>query len=476
MRYVIDTPLSGITTDSRKVKSGNLFLAYPGYEADGRDYIAQAIERGAEAVLWDDKNFSWNADWKVQNQAVPNLQYQAGGIASQFYKKPSADLWMVGITGTNGKTSVSHWVAHAMQVIGKTSAIIGTLGTGLLESLSPSVNTTPGAVDLQSMLAQFKRKKADVVAMEVSSHALDQGRVNGVAFDIAVFTNLTQDHLDYHKTMKAYEAAKRKLFAWEGLKAHVINVDDKFGKRLAKDLKAQGQQVFTYGLKAGDIRAADIRYFDTYFTALLVTHYGSQEVKLNLTGEFNAYNVLAVLGVMLASEVPFEQAIGALETLKPVPGRMEMYGGGEQSLVIVDYAHTPDALEKVLSAIKKQNTSKVVCVFGCGGERDVSKRAKMGYIASKYADAAIVTSDNPRGENPKKIIQDVTASMSGNFLIEADRAKAISIAIMAAKAGDVVLVAGKGHETYQEIKGEKHYFSDAEEVQKALAAAQEVTA
>lgn len=472
----VNTPLNDIKTDSRLVATGDLFLAYPGEKVDGRDYIPQAIEAGASAILWDNKDFDWKAEWDVPNEAVADLRAQAGYIASEFYQKPSERLWVVGVTGTNGKTSVSHWVAHAMQAAGQSSAVIGTLGKGLIDNLIPSVNTTPGSVEVQKVLGSIFEQQAGVVAMEVSSHGLDQGRVNGVAFDVAVFTNLSQDHLDYHKTMAAYQAAKRKLFAWEGLSAHVINVDDAYGKALASELEADGQQVLTYGLKAGDISAIEIRYFDTYLTMQLVTQQGTEAVRLNLTGEFNVYNVLAVVGVMLASDIRFAQVVEAIQTLQPVSGRMEMLGGGEQPVVVVDYAHTPDALEKVLVSLKQQSTGKLVCVFGCGGDRDTSKRAQMGAVVNQYADAAIVTNDNPRGENPEEIIQAITVAMSGNVVVEQDRAKAISIAVMAAKAGDTVLVAGKGHEQYQEINGEKHHFSDVEQAQAALSLMQEVVA
>jgi UDP-N-acetylmuramoyl-L-alanyl-D-glutamate--2,6-diaminopimelate ligase len=473
-RYAIKAPINSITSDSRKVEKNSLFIAYPGANMDGREYIQDAIKKGASAVIWEEKGFAWNPNWDVKNVPVADLQFQAGHIASQFYQKPSEKLWMIGVTGTNGKTSVSHWIAQAMTYLHKQSAVIGTLGSGFIHALEPAQNTTPGPVDLQQMLNSFVSDGVEVVAMEASSHGLEQGRLNGVEFDLAVFTNLTQDHLDYHKTMQAYMQAKRRLFNWPTIKCSIVNVDDKNGKKMAAELKLAGSEVLTYGILAGDVRATDIGYKDTHFTAHIVSQLGEADVSINLIGEFNVYNAMAVLATLLASKIPFKNAIEALQQLSPVRGRMQMFGGGDLPLVVVDYAHTPDALEKVLKALKPQTKSKLVCVFGCGGNRDVSKRTMMGHMVSKFVNAAVVTNDNPRNEDPDKIIQAIVSGMSGNFLIEPDRAKAIAISILAAKAGDVVLVAGKGHEEYQEIEGIKHYFSDAEQVKLALEARREV--
>jgi UDP-N-acetylmuramoyl-L-alanyl-D-glutamate--2,6-diaminopimelate ligase len=468
-RYVIKVPISGITSDSRLVEKDNLFIAYPGQHVDGRKYIADAVKKGAVAVVWEEDGFAWNPSWDVKNIAIPNLKLQAGYIASQFYKKPSSALWTVGITGTNGKTSVSHWVAQAFDILKRNSAVVGTLGNGFLDMLEPAMNTTPGPIELQKMLASFIQSHAEVVAMEVSSHGLDQGRLNGMEFDVAVFTNLSRDHLDYHKTISAYQEAKKKLFKWANLKASVINYDDAFGRVLADELNHENQHTLTYGIKSGEVRATKVKLCESYFTMHIVSPYGQADVKVNLIGEFNVYNVLAVLATLLVSDVSFEDAIDAISQLKPVAGRMQMMGGGNKPMVVVDYAHTPDALEKVLKTLKAQTKGKLLCVFGCGGDRDTGKRSKMGKIVTKYADAAIVTSDNPRGENPEQIISQITKGMDGRYIVEVERAKAITVGVLSAKAGDVVLVAGKGHETYQEIAGVKHYFSDAMQVELVLA-------
>lgn len=473
-RYVIKAPIASITSDSRLVEKNSLFIAYPGQYSDGRDYIADAIKKGAVAVVWEEEGFSWNPEWDVKNIAIPQLKYQAGHIASQFYKKPSAALWTVGVTGTNGKTSVTQWLAQAFDYLNRRTAVLGTLGNGFLENLEPTMNTTPGPIELQKLLARYLNAKANVVAMEVSSHGLDQGRLNGVEFDVAVFTNLTQDHLDYHKTMEAYQAAKEKLFDWPSLKASVINYDDAFGKHLADKLNAAHQHVITYGIHSGEVRATQVELHDTFFEMNVKTPYGDADVVVNLIGEFNVYNTLAVLATLLVSDVGFQDAIDAISHLKPVDGRMQMLGGGNKPLVVVDYAHSPDALDKVLKTLKAQTKSKLVCVFGCGGDRDQSKRAKMGKIVSKHADAIVVTTDNPRNENPQAIINDIIKGMDSHYVVELDRAKAIAIGVMSAKVGDVVLIAGKGHEDYQEIAGVRHYFSDAKQAELALNSYQEI--
>lgn len=473
-RYVIKAPIANITSDSRLVEKNSLFIAYPGEYSDGRNYIADAIKKGAVAVVWEEEGFNWKSDWDVKNISIPHLKFQAGHIASQFYKKPSAHLWAVGVTGTNGKTSVTQWVAQAFDYLNRRAAVLGTLGNGFLNHLEPTMNTTPGPIELQKLLARYLNAKASVVAMEVSSHGLDQGRLNGVEFDVAVFTNLTQDHLDYHKTMEAYQAAKEKLFDWPSLKASVINYDDAFGKQIADKLNANHQHVITYGIHSGEVFASSITLHDTFFEMHVKTPYGDTDVVVNLIGEFNVYNTLAVLATLLVSDVGFTDAIEAISHLKPVDGRMQMIGGGNKPLVVVDYAHTPDALDKVLKTLKAQTKSKLVCVFGCGGDRDQSKREKMGKVVSRHADAIVITTDNPRNENPQAIVNDIVKGMDGHYVVELDRAKAIAIGVMSAKVGDVVLIAGKGHEDYQEIAGVRHHFSDIKQAEQALEMYQEI--
>ncbi len=459
--YQIKTPVKNITVDSRKVLPGSLFLAYPGDKSDGRRYIADAIKNGAGAVLWDPEGFDWNANWAVENQPVKQLKLQAGEIASQFYKKPSAKMWMIGVTGTNGKTSITQWLSQCFNFLGRKTAAIGTLGNGLPGQLSPTSNTTPDAVSLQEMLADYVKQEVTTVAMEVSSHGLHQGRVRAVHFDVAVLSNLSRDHLDYHASYEAYAAEKRRLFDASGLKYAVLNADDAFGREIEKDLTGVGTPVMTYGIERGDVRATELHFEN-------ITPFGNAPVKASLIGRFNVYNALAVLATLLVSKVSLDDAIDAVSHIQSASGRMQQIGGGSLPLVVVDYAHTPDALEKVLSTLKAQVGSKLICVFGCGGNRDAGKRELMGKIASEFADAVVVTSDNPRDEAPEKIIQDIVSGMHGNFAIEEDRAKAISVGILSAKPGDIVLIAGKGHEDYQEVAGKKHYFSDVEQAKDVL--------
>lgn len=471
--HSIKTPIKHITTDSRKVRQGSLFLAYAGDTSDGRTYIAQAIKKGASAVLWDPQGFKWNPEWGVENKSIKQLRLQVGNIASQFYNNPSAKLWVIGVTGTNGKTSITHWLSQCFNHLQRKTAVIGTLGNGLPNQLSETSNTTPDAVLLQGMLADYVQQEVEIVAMEVSSHGLHQGRVRGVNFDVAVFSNLSRDHLDYHQTPEAYAAAKRSLFEHKGLKCAVLNIDDTFGQALEQELKAAGKTVLTYGITQGDVRAVDVKFTNTHFTFNATTSFAnapsrSALVKVNLVGGFNVYNVLAVLATLLASKVSLADAVEAISHIESAKGRMQMLGGSGLPLIVVDYAHTPDALEKVLETLKAQASSKLICVFGCGGNRDTGKRPLMGKVASTLADAVIVTSDNPRDEAPEAIIEDILKGMHGNYMVEEDRAKAILVSILSAKSNDIVLIAGKGHEEYQEIKGKKHHFSDIEQAKQVL--------
>jgi len=452
---------SAITADSRKVQPGALFLAYPGVHSDGRSYIAQAIQAGAIAIAWEDSDFAWNPDWKVANAGVSGLKEKVSEIAADYYGRPSQKLSMVGVTGTNGKTSVSQWIAQALTVLGQKTAVIGTIGNGFVDAQNEASNTTPDAILLQGMLADFAGQGARAVAMEVSSHGLHQGRVNSVEFDVAVLTNLSRDHLDYHETMEEYAAAKELLFTWPGLKVSVINADDAFGQRIAGKLNAQAKPLLTYGISHGDVRADSLQLHQHGLSMQVSTPQGNAAVNAPVLGRFNAYNVLAVLAALLALKIDLQEAVAAIAKIKPVQGRMQQFGGNDKPLVVVDYAHTPDALEKVLSTLREQVQGRLICVFGCGGDRDAGKRPLMGCVAAKLADRVIVTSDNPRSEDPVSIIEQVVSGMDTAYLAEPDRAAAIRQAVQSARSGDIVLVAGKGHEDYQEIAGVRTPFSDA---------------
>ena len=463
-----------IVADSRRVRAGDVFAACRGTQADGRTFIGEAIARGAGAVFWDPRDFRWNPAWTLPNAAVADLGARLGAIADLVYGSPSRSLWMVGVTGTNGKTSCTHWIAQCLDRCGRRAALLGTLGNGLVGALDPSTHTTLDAASVHETLAELKAAGAQAVAMEVSSHGLDQGRVNAVEFDVALFTNLTRDHLDYHATMAAYGAAKAKLFARPGLDISVINLDDPFGRSLAEAARSRGQKVLTYGLVNADIVAASLAATQAGLAMSVVTPWGRGDVAMEVSGAFNAANALGVLGVLLASGVGFTEALAALARITAPPGRMQRMGGGFAPLVVIDYAHSPDALAKVLEALRPAVATggELVCVFGCGGDRDQGKRPEMGRVAATLSDRVVVTSDNPRSEDPAAIAAAIVDGIhdvgSGRWMQELDRGKAIHAAVAAAQAGDVVLIAGKGHEDYQERKGVRAHFSDAEAVAAAL--------
>jgi UDP-N-acetylmuramoyl-L-alanyl-D-glutamate--2,6-diaminopimelate ligase len=450
-------PGAHLHADTRSLVAGDVFLAYAVDGADNRPFIDSAIERGAAAVLYQPENFTGAVDPSLA-LAVPALNELAGSIASGWYCDPSDTMRVIGVTGTNGKTSCSQWIAAALSGLGTRCAIIGTLGTGMPGHLVHTGFTTPDAPQLQRSLAQLRDAGAQAVAMEVSSHALHQGRVNGTAFEIAVFTNLTRDHLDYHGTFAAYEAAKARLFAWPELRCAVINHDDEAGRRLLASTQGHARTI-AYGLgtrtEASDaaapqadawLHAANVRATATGTAFHLSTSdWGDAEVEVQTLGAFNVSNLLGVLGALLAADVPFDAALAELQKLESVNGRMQRLGGrlqNDEPLVVIDYAHTPDALEKTLEALRPMAAARggeLICMFGCGGDRDATKRPLMGAIAEKLADGVVVTSDNPRSEDPQKIL-------------------------------DQIVLAGKGHEATQEIMGKKRAFSDQDHARLALAA------
>ncbi|MHB1591082.1 MAG: UDP-N-acetylmuramoyl-L-alanyl-D-glutamate--2,6-diaminopimelate ligase [Sulfuricella sp.] len=493
-----------LVVDSRQVRPGDTFVAGPGERLDGRKFIAQAIAAGASAVLWEREGFEWNAEWKVPNLPVVGLRDRIGEIASQVYGEPSRQLRTIGITGTNGKTSCCHWIAQCLTELGRKTAMVGTLGNGFPGALAPSANTTPDAVSLHALLRDYLADGAQCVAMEVSSHGLAQGRVNGVHFDIAVLTNLSRDHLDYHGDMASYAAAKAGLFAWPELQYAVLNMDDPFGVELADKLGCSGVQTVGYSLEgqvgwarlcAHAVNGSDSAWAQKNVPTLpnfavlaqnlatdeqgirfkAVTPWGTASLSSKLLGRFNASNLLAALTVLLVSGIALEDAVRELGKVESVAGRMQRLGGEGKPLVVVDYAHTPDALEKVLGTLREimgreimDGKNKLICVFGCGGERDRGKRTLMGEVASRLADSVIVTSDNPRGEDAHAIIAEIIAGMGANYHVIDDRAAAIDAAVRGAQPDDVVLIAGKGHEDYQEIKGVRLPFADADVVRRVL--------
>lgn len=468
-----------LSADSRAVRPGDVFLAYPGVRSDGRRFVADAIARGAAAVLWeadDDGKAPEGLPPALPAVAVRGLRQLSGPIADQVYGQPSQRLWMVGVTGTNGKTSVSQWVAQSLTALGRKCAVVGTLGSGYPGKLREGLNTTPEAVSLQRDLAAFADEGAAACAMEVSSTGIVQGRVAGIRFAAAVFTNLTRDHLEDHGSMEAYAEAKRLLFDTPGLATAVINLDDAVGRDLAGRLAGRGVRRIGFALSpppagcADELLLGEDLSFRNGGVSFVVR---GTPIVAPLVGRFNVSNLLAVIGVLLAAGVSPAEAAPALALLQPPPGRMETLGGEAQPLVVVDYAHTPDALEKALATLRETaaaRAGRLICVFGCGGDRDPGKRPQMGAIAAQLADSVWITSDNPRYEDPLAIIAAIAGAVGAAATIEPDRAQAISGALASAAAADVVLLAGKGHETYQEVRGERRPFSDRDQARKALLA------
>lgn len=485
LAWLSTMPSAQLTSDSRSIRAGDVFVAYPGDEADGRKYIDDAIARGAAGVIYEEHDFAWTADAAVPHVAVAELKMAAGYIANAYYGCPDAEMFTVAVTGTNGKTSSAYWLGAALSRLHSTpTAVIGTLGVGLFskgESQSFDVTgyTTPDAVLLQRKLADVKKVRAASLAIEASSIGLDQGRMNGLHIDVALFTNLTRDHLDYHQDMTTYEASKRALFDWPGLKQAVINLDDEAGVRMAQHTLARNVPVIGYtlgdaGLPGVDVlRASGIKNSAAGTVFHVESIWGAGQIKTHLVGQFNVSNVLGILGVLLSQGVTWELAVSTIAALTPVPGRMEQIGGHEAPLIVIDYAHTPDALEKALEALRQvaqQRGGNLWCMFGCGGDRDPGKRAQMGRVA-ELADQVILTNDNPRSEDPSAIITQIRSGMQMRepHVIE-DRASAILWAVRHAGKNDVVLLAGKGHEAYQDVGGKKKPFLDADHAALAFAA------
>jgi UDP-N-acetylmuramoyl-L-alanyl-D-glutamate--2,6-diaminopimelate ligase len=468
-------PVSGLSLDSRKLASGDVFIALAGGNVDGRNFIGDALERGATAVLLE-ADLEGRAG-EVYFQAnvpvisVANLAARVSEIAGRCYGDPSAALRVIGVTGTNGKSTTVSLLAQLYGMVAGRAATLGTLGVSVGGKVRHDFGlTTPDAALCQKLLAELRDEGINFVAMEVSSHGLDQHRVAGVNFRAGIFTNLTHDHLDYHRTLQNYAAAKQKLFEAMGLQAAIINLDDPFAPQMVATAKVRAD-VYSYSLLhfAADVYASELRYSAEGVEFRLTTPWGKAEINSPLLGEFNVYNLLAAVTALCAIGCDFSALLAAIPQLQPVPGRMQRVAEDTDVMAVVDYAHTPDALSHAIAATRVHTSGKLWVVFGCGGDRDRSKRPVMASIAERFADHVIVTTDNPRTENPDVIIQDICEGFSGRkHLCIPDRALAIAHAIAAAQPGDVVLIAGKGHETYQIIGNEKRDFSDEKEAVQAL--------
>lgn len=475
--------IKGLQLDSRKITPGDLFIALPGFDrhrsSDGRRYLDQAVAAGAVAVFVEAEGWAAlaKASYPVPVIPVPQLSRRVSGIAATFYARPSERLNVIGITGTNGKTTCSHLLAQLFNRLDVRTAVLGTLGYGVPGSPSGLVDTgltTPDAIATQAILAELLDAGVSTVAMEISSHGLDQGRIESVRLRGGVFTNLSRDHLDYHGSMSAYRAAKARLFQTPNLEFAVINLDDAAGREILAGLR---QGIRCYGYSLGNPQAAlwlrTIRHTEEGVEAELTSPWGEGLLRSGLIADFNLSNLLAVIAAACASGLPFEQVISAASTLRPVAGRLEVINSDKGPRVVVDYAHTPDALEKVLGALRsasrrESQPGQLWCVFGCGGDRDPGKRAEMGAVAARLADRVVITSDNPRGESPAAIMAAIAQGAGTAAVCIEERAEAIRHAITRAAEHDIVLIAGKGHENYQ-ITGQRRLpFSDAAQARLAL--------
>lgn len=463
--------VTDVSMNSREVAPGGLFIAVPGLRSHGLAYAEEAIRRGAAAIVWQPAaGLSpplLSPDVVVLE--LPGLKALAGRIADRFFGRPSTELVIAGVTGTNGKTTCAYLIAQSLAATGEHAAYAGTLGYGRLGELRQASHTTPDCVSVHRQLAELRDSGAQHVGMEVSSHALDQQRVAGVRFDTAVFTNLTRDHLDYHGTLEAYGAAKARLFDIPGLRHRVVNVADPFGRELTERIADPGSVTTCWTGTRKDaapatrfIRGHSIVPARSGLELRFEGTWGAGTIRSRLVGDFNADNLLAALAVLRGWDVPLARAVQALESCSAPPGRMETFGGERDPLVVVDYAHTPDALAKALKALRRHCRGRLFCVFGCGGERDPGKRPMMGAIAEELADVIVVTDDNPRGESPDRIVAQILEGMQDRrrARIERDRGRAITATLAQARVDDAVLIAGKGHETSQIIGTETRPFSD----------------
>ena len=453
-----DVSLSNMTIDSRDVQPNMVFIAVPGAERDGRDFIHTAIEQGAGVVLAEADGRELPDDDRVIE--ITDLKDQIGVLADRFYRSPSCQLKVMAVTGTNGKTSIVELTRQLLQAVGLKAGSIGTLGSRLTGPPTEVRNTTPDCITLHRQLRVWRDEGVDYVAMEASSHALDQRRLDGLAIDVAVFTNLSRDHLDYHLSMEAYGESKFKLFRDFASSVQIYNADDSFLSSQS-DIWCRDSVGISFSDESAHVLIGMISVAPLVFT--LRTPWGNAQIDSLLAGRFNAFNLTVAIVAIASMGVPFTEIIAVTQQLKPVPGRLEPVNIASDITVVIDYAHTPDALYRAITAISETQQGCIWVVFGCGGDRDRGKRSEMGAVAARLADRIVVTSDNPRGEPPEAIIQDILAGCGDvTPLVEVDRAAAISLVIAKAAAGDTILIAGKGHETYQEISGARIPFSDVQ--------------
>ena len=451
-----------LSLNSKQISKNTVFIAYPGNKHDGREFIQEAIENGAAGIIFESKNFKKNLNLSIPNISISDLRNKLAAISSQFYEYPSKKISIIGITGTNGKTTSAYWLSQCLNHLKIKTAFIGTLGYGDLKKLKKSQNTTPSAIDLQRSIKEIYKKKYKYVAMEVSSHGIKEQRINNIEFKQRLFTNLSRDHLDYHKTMSEYAEVKKKFMLSEKNGNIIVNIDDKVGQYIFNNSVLPDNKKVSFSIyKKSKIQATNISQSHNNLNFDLNYYGKSFPVRLKLIGIFNIYNVLGVIGCLSTMGFEVNQIINSLKKIKQVPGRTEFIKKSKDlPSVMIDYAHTADALENILKSIKNNSFKKIILVFGCGGDRDKGKRKEMAKIAEKYADHSLITSDNSRNENPKDIIEDISKHFDQEPIKIIDRKEAICEAIKMADKGDLVVITGKGHEEYQEIGNKKIYFSD----------------
>ncbi|MBY4952931.1 UDP-N-acetylmuramoyl-L-alanyl-D-glutamate--2,6-diaminopimelate ligase [Pantoea sp. DY-17] len=471
-------PLRDMTLDSRAAASGDLFIAVAGHHADGRRFIPQAIAQGVAAVIAEAEGEASDGDIREMH-GVPviylaQLQQRLSALAGRFYQQPASKLKLIGVTGTNGKTTTTQLMAQWANLLGETGAVMGTVGNGLYGQLVATENTTGSAVDVQHVLNDLVGQGATLTAMEVSSHGLVQHRVAALPFAAAVFTNLSRDHLDYHGDMQSYESAKWLLFSEHQVAEAIINADDEVGRRWLAKLPDAVAVTMEDNLQSGChgrwLKATAVDYHDGGAHILFSSSWGNGEFDSRLMGAFNVSNLLLALGTLLALDYPLDALVATAPQLQPVCGRMEVFTAPDKPTVVVDYAHTPDALEKALEAARLHCKGQLWCVFGCGGDRDKGKRPLMGAIAEQFSDIVVITDDNPRSEEPMAIVNDILTGLldPGRARVVSGRAQAVTNAVMQASADDIVLVAGKGHEDYQIIGNRRLDYSDRDTVARLL--------
>jgi UDP-N-acetylmuramoyl-L-alanyl-D-glutamate--2,6-diaminopimelate ligase len=458
---------SDITNNSKEIKKGSLFLALPGQKYDGRNYISEATKNGASAIIYEKKGFKLKEQINIPHLGIENLHKEQAKIIRSFFRNPSKYIRIIGITGTNGKTSVAGWLSQSLNLLNCKTGTIGTLGYQVPGNKSKTLNTTPDIISLSKFLNNTVKEQCKFVVLEVSSHAIQQKRIENIDFDLRILTNVSRDHLDYHKTIKKYQNIKKRFFLSDKRLKAIINVDDLVGREIIYEGELENDQFISYAIdRDADLKVKNIVYKKNKMIFDFLWGKKTYQIKTNIHGKHNIYNLLGVIASLLFYQFPMNKIIEAIENLESISGRNEVAHFDNNGLpqVIIDYAHTPDALENILQSLGETEPSEIILIFGCGGNRDKGKRKKMALVASKYADKVIVTNDNPRDENPRDILNAIEKNLSVNNEVIESRENAIKRGLMLVKKKSILLIAGKGHENFQEIKGVKTPFSDKEVV------------